>query len=200
MPRTLRSGAGPGGVRAVRGSSAAGRRLLEPVLRFRRRWLQSNVAYFIVCSPTPPTEQPSNSYLTIARMPVAPREARGCAQGQYIVLARSNADMHSEARAAWAFRHYFGERARITFVFSEREPCHEGRGGCRGLLERLLRTYGRDGTDTPVRYLYGYLNAEEIAAGAVITSTPRRVYRRQQRGWAQQGIRASVRDGDQSES
>ncbi|MDB4874016.1 MAG: hypothetical protein JWM41_462 [Gemmatimonadetes bacterium] len=93
------------------------------------------------------------------------------AANRYVIFAR-NAGMggaHSEQRCIQLFNEYFNTAADpydtvITYVFTEREPCHDAHPNCLALLTQLLETagWGREGAATPVRYLRGYASADEL--------------------------------------
>ena len=93
----------------------------------------------------------------------------------YVFARNVPRSSHSEAVCTYLFRQYFGSARRhaaITYVFTEREPCH-GRGSreCMQVLNRLLVTdgFGAYGATTPVRFLEYYLSKEEADMSAKIS-------------------------------
>lgn len=91
----------------------------------------------------------------------------------YVIVGRniSKAE-HSEIVCIRAFEHEFrrrdGGRAaaeeqhRVSYVFSEREPCHGGRFNCTHSLLGFLQRHGVRGRETEVRYLALYENVAEV--------------------------------------
>ena len=123
------------------------------------------------------------------------------AEGLYYVFARNAGfgGQHSEEICIDLFRRHFAaprHQARITLVFSEREPCHDPRPNCMALLDQLLVTenFGDRGADTPVRFRQSWMNRAEIAMAARIALRQPREIRQEDRLDARRGV-AELRRG-----
>ncbi len=135
-------------------------------LRWRRR-TQANIAFMFV--------EPRGPNTLIAPLQPNPQGwlvSDQTQDGRYIIVAKSGQGGyagHSESRCITEYYRLFGNanpRAKVTYVFTEREPCHDGPGGCFWRLANFLVVNGRHQERTKVRfYDYYYSNDELATAG-----------------------------------
>lgn len=71
---------------------------------------------------------------------------------------------HSEMVGLRALRWQFEQGARLTWLYTERQPCGSavGHANCTSKLEEALQQFGAYGPDTPVYFTFDYPTARDL--------------------------------------